>query len=262
MGEAMRVLLVDDRRDTAVDVAAGLEEADESLTVDIVTSASEGLDRLAADRIDCIVSDYDLAGMDGLAFLEAVREDDPDLPFILFTAADSEQVASDAISAGVTDYLQRGLGQLREPILANRIRNAVEQHRAQQRLAGREKAVARQNQRLRALFEQFPEPTITYVYEDGDPYVVDVNEVFTEVFGYTAAEAVGEHVDDLVVPPDREDEAQRIDERVKKGEQLDEVVRRQTSDGLRDFWFRNIRLPEDEQIDGYAVYADITERKG
>ena len=57
---------------------------------------------------DCVVSEYDLPGSDGLAFLETVRGRDPDLPFLLCTAAGSEAVASDAVAAGVTDYLRKG----------------------------------------------------------------------------------------------------------------------------------------------------------
>jgi DNA-binding NtrC family response regulator len=46
-----------------------------------------------------------LAGTDGLGFLQVVREEYTDLPFILFTGRGSEQVAGEAVSAGVTDYL-------------------------------------------------------------------------------------------------------------------------------------------------------------
>ena len=45
--------------------------------------------------------------MDGLAFFGAVRDINLDLPFILFTGKGSEKIASEAFSAGVTDYLQK-----------------------------------------------------------------------------------------------------------------------------------------------------------
>jgi DNA-binding NarL/FixJ family response regulator len=54
-----------------------------------------------------LVSRYDLPGRDGVALLEAVRDTDPDLPFVLFTDAGDEGVASRAISAGVTEYVQK-----------------------------------------------------------------------------------------------------------------------------------------------------------
>jgi CheY-like chemotaxis protein len=42
--------------------------------------------------------------MDGLEFLQAVREDNPEHPFILYTGKVSEAVTSEAIAANVTDY--------------------------------------------------------------------------------------------------------------------------------------------------------------
>ncbi|MFB6175738.1 MAG: response regulator, partial [Halobaculum sp.] len=74
--------------------------------------------------------DYEMPGEDGLELLASVRETHPDLPFVLFTGEGSESVASDAISAGVTDYLQKGSGTEQYTILANRISNAVSRRRA------------------------------------------------------------------------------------------------------------------------------------
>ena len=49
---------------------------------------------------------------------------------MLFTGKGSEEIASDAISAGVTDYLQKESGTDQYAILANRITNAVSARRA------------------------------------------------------------------------------------------------------------------------------------
>lgn len=46
-----------------------------------------------------------MPGQNGIEFLETVCETYPYLPFILYTGKGSEEVASDAITAGVTDYL-------------------------------------------------------------------------------------------------------------------------------------------------------------
>jgi len=50
------------------------------------------------------------AAADRVEFLRDVRERYPDIPFILFTGKGTEEIASDAISAGVTDYLQTETG--------------------------------------------------------------------------------------------------------------------------------------------------------
>ncbi|MFW5977913.1 MAG: response regulator, partial [Halohasta sp.] len=91
-----------------------------------VPGAEDVLDEM---DIDCIVCDYQMPGTDGLEFLRRIRERDPDRPFILFTNKGSADVASEAIEAGVTDYLRKSGGPEQYEVLANRIANAVEQER-------------------------------------------------------------------------------------------------------------------------------------
>ena len=130
--DAITVLHVDDESDLATLVADMLER-DGAFTVETATDAEEGLAVLAEGRFDCVVSDYAMPGMDGIEFLEAVRADYSDLPFILYTGKGSEEVASEAITAGATDYLQKGGGTEQYDLLKNRIRNAVAQYRSEKR---------------------------------------------------------------------------------------------------------------------------------
>jgi len=128
--ELIRILHVDDDPNFADLTATLLTQEDDRFEVKTAASASEGLARLAETHVDCIVSDYDMPGQNGIEFLQAVREDYPDLPVILFTGKGTEEVASAAISAGVSDYLQKG-GPEQFTVLVNRIGNLVEKHRAE-----------------------------------------------------------------------------------------------------------------------------------
>jgi len=121
----IEVLHVDDDPDVAELTGTFLKRNDDRFVIETVTGAREALDCIGDRPPDCVVSDYNMPGMDGLEFLQTVRENHPELPFILFTGKGSEAVASEAISAGVTDYLQKGSGSERYELLANRIRNAV-----------------------------------------------------------------------------------------------------------------------------------------
>jgi len=141
VGERIRVLHVDDDPDFVAVAADSLEAADDRISVETATSARSGLDRLAEDRFDAVVSDYDMPEMNGLKLLDAIRETNPDLPFILFTGKGSEEVASEAISMGVTDYLQKSFGVEVYELLANRIENAVSESRAKRQAAESERRV-------------------------------------------------------------------------------------------------------------------------
>ncbi|WP_435344353.1 bacterio-opsin activator domain-containing protein [Haloarchaeobius sp. HRN-SO-5] len=133
------VLFVDNDPDFADMSRAMLERESSAMRV---TTAADGAEALSVlddgdQPVDCIVSDYDMPTMDGLALLEAVRERDERLPFVLFTGKGSEEIASDAIAAGVTQYLQKRPGGERYALLANQIANAVSQYRTESALRER-----------------------------------------------------------------------------------------------------------------------------
>lgn len=129
--DTIRVLHVDDEPSFSDLVATFLEREDDRITVHTATRADEGRKMLSNHEIDCIVSDHDMPGQNGIEFLETVREEYPDLPFILYTGKGSEEVASEAISKGVSDYLQKGSDTDQYTVLANRIINLVTQYRAE-----------------------------------------------------------------------------------------------------------------------------------
>ncbi|MDZ7746589.1 MAG: PAS domain S-box protein [Halobacteriales archaeon] len=180
----IRVLHVDNDPDFTEMTAMFLEREDEQITVETATSASEGLNYVAENQVDCIVSDYDMPSRDGIEFLEAVREEHSDLPFILFTGKGSEEVASTAISAGVTDYLQKESTASQYTVLANRIRNVVEGATAE-----------RERQRHLNAIETAREGIS--ILNDGQ--FIYVNEAYANLYGYEPAKLIGERWD-LIYP--------------------------------------------------------------
>ena len=133
MRDQIRVLHVDDEPSFAEMAAALLEQEDDRFVVETVSSASEGKRRLDGTAFDCVISDYEMPDENGIDFLNAVREEYPELPFILFTGKGSEAVASEAILAGVTEYLQKQAGVEQYELLAHRIKNAVGHHQTARR---------------------------------------------------------------------------------------------------------------------------------
>ena len=125
MSSPLELLYVD--ADPAAEaVRESLEAA--GFSVETVASADEGVARLgAADApdFDCVVSALELPDADGLEFLRSVRSDHPSVPFVLYPDAGSEMVASEAVSAGVTEYVPRADRTGHERLL-EAIRDSVE----------------------------------------------------------------------------------------------------------------------------------------
>ncbi|ELZ35667.1 GAF domain-containing protein [Halorubrum tebenquichense] len=129
-----RVLFVDDEPGAADLAATHVERLVDDIETVTRLSPDEALSVVRGQDVDCVVSDFDMPGSNGLEFLEAVRSIDPGLPFVLFTGKGSEEIASEAISAGVTDYLQKGAGRDRYEMLANSVANALGRRKAERDL--------------------------------------------------------------------------------------------------------------------------------
>ena len=136
--DTISILHVDDEPEFAELTATFLERENSRFAVETTTSASAALEWMDRQLPDCVVSDYNMPGIDGIELLQTVREEFPELPFILYTGRGSEAVASDAISAGVTDYLQKQPGSEQLELLANRIRNAVQRRYESERATRQE----------------------------------------------------------------------------------------------------------------------------
>ncbi|WP_380676007.1 PAS domain S-box protein [Salinigranum sp. GCM10025319] len=174
--DPVRVLHVDDDGDFAELTAAFLSREIDRIEVVTAADVDEALATLT-DAVDCVVSDYDMPGRNGIEFLEAVRAEHPDLPFILFTAKGSEEVASRAISAGVTDYLQKGSGSEQYAILANRIENAVSRC-----LSDRE---------LRQWKQAIETATEGIAIVDAEGRYLQMNAAYADVYDASPADLVG-----------------------------------------------------------------------
>jgi PAS domain S-box-containing protein len=144
---------------------------DDRITFYTATTPNEGLTLLSNHDIDCIVSEYDMPGRDGLSFLEAVRKEYPSLPFIFYTNEDLETVVPEALSAGSTDYVPKGSSTEHFQFLAQRIIAATEQQRASdpKRIAALVRDV--QSDLVQARTRDDIEASVCERLVDADPYV-------------------------------------------------------------------------------------------
>jgi PAS domain S-box-containing protein len=248
----IRVLHVDDDPDFADLTASFLRKSEPAFAVSTSTRPEDALELVREEAFDCVVSDHDMPGLTGLELLEEVREVDPDVPFILFTGKGSETIASRAISAGVTDYLQKSVGTDQYAVLANRIENAVETYRSQ-------RALAESQERLSRFIDQSPLGTIEF---DKDFTIVRVNDAAGEILGYEPAELVGGTWTPFV-PEDEEWNVATVERELGANQggfrNVNDVV---TKDGerRRTVWHNRVVTDDDgDVITIFAQFEDVTE---
>jgi response regulator NasT len=128
----LRVLLIDEDRERAAAVRAGLEAA--GCVVVAVAPEAGDLTRLVREAgADVIVCDIDDPGRDALESMRALHRDEP-RPVVLFAARGEPDQIEAALEAGIAAYVVEGLAPSRvRPV----IEVAIRRFRAQQALRAR-----------------------------------------------------------------------------------------------------------------------------
>lgn len=105
--EVVRVLLVDDSRVTREMLRRLLEDGGVAVTA--VGSGTDALDRLRDARFDCLVTDIEMPGMDGLELTRSLRATDglADLPVVVVSTRDRPADRLAGLDAGADAYLTK-----------------------------------------------------------------------------------------------------------------------------------------------------------
>ncbi len=139
------VLIIDDNptnRDTFADILS-----DDGHTCLTANSGEEGLAKLTAATVDCVLCDLRLPNLDGLQTMELARERHGEgLPWILITAHGNEEIAVAAIKQGAFNYLTKPVDMARLKTTvesAARLAKANSENRALRRELGYDEALDR-----------------------------------------------------------------------------------------------------------------------
>lgn len=252
--DTISVLHVDEDSDYLTLVEEGLEREDFRFEFLRANSARSGLDILSERSVDCVVTGYDLPEMNDLEFLETVRETDQALPVILLTGKGSEEVASRAISAGVTDYLQKSSESPQCSELANRIVDSVSQNRA-----------SREVNETKTWFRKLLSESADFVFTVDEHGTIQYATPSVErVLGFSAEDLEGTNSFELIHPDDYERASREYASLLNAaGHETTTEFRAQRSDGTwRWLEVKGRNLHDDPVIDGIAVNVrDITERR-
>ncbi|MCX6696615.1 MAG: PAS domain S-box protein, partial [Methanoregula sp.] len=251
--ERIRVLYVGDERSLR-DVGKKFLERSGDFTVFTAESAREALALIKEQHIDAVISDYQMPTMNGIDFLKAVRNTNPDLPFVFFSGKGTKEIVIEAFKHGVDLYLEkRGEPKYLFEDLQHTVTEIVT-------LRNAERALHESEKRYRSLFEGVP---IGLYRTTPSGKILDINPALVHLLGYPNREMLMTvNVPDLYMSPG--DRSQWLAQIEREGIVRDFEVQFRRYDGTI-IWVRDTgKAVHDDS--GEIVYyngnvEDITESK-
>jgi PAS domain S-box-containing protein len=145
-------------------------------------------------------------------------------------------------------------------ILASHAATAMSNLEYARSLEAYARKIRESQQKFERLFMDNPEGA---VHLDSNFHILDVNPSFMRLFGYYLDEVKGKHINDVIVPSEKMDEAVAYDEKASRGETHHEDTVRKRKDGsLVPVAFSAAPIIVENQTMGYiAVYKDISQLK-
>lgn len=246
---AIRTLVIEDNPSDARLIQELLAEArGVSFEIDSAQTLADGLQRLAGNRYDVVILDLGLPDSRGAETFTATESRFPQMPVVILTGLDDEDLAAELVRKHAQDYLVKGRIDTQQ--LVRSLLYATERKRADEVSA-----------RLAAIVRSSDEAIIGKTL---DGTITSWNKGAEKLYGFTEREALGKSIF-MIVPPARHDEMQTLLDKLRQGEIIDTLeTQRLTKTGkIIDvtLTLSPITDPVGNVIGASCVVHDITQRK-
>ncbi|MBI4499844.1 MAG: PAS domain S-box protein [Gemmatimonadetes bacterium] len=183
----LRVLLVEDEPDDAELIIRELRRAGLGFRWIRVDTRPDYLEALR-DPPDVVLSDHTLPQFSAIEALRLLRQQGSDIPFILVTGTQSEQVAAQCLKEGADDYLLKGNLHRLPAAIANAVRRREAEH-ARMRAEQERRQTAERYRVISEVASDFA--YAARVEPDGKISLEWVTDAFTRVTGYSSGDSLG-----------------------------------------------------------------------
>ena len=246
--KGLTLLLIEDNPGDARLFQEMLNELRGEYQITWVQTLTDAKKEIAQKKCHLVLCDLGLPDSQGLETAYAVIAADLDMPIIILTGQDDEQLALEAIKAGVQDYLVKN--SISPELLRRTIRYAIERKRAKEELI-----------KLSQAMEQSP---VSVEITDPQGNIEYVNPKFTQVTGYTLEEVKGKNPRILKSGETSPEEYRRLWESILSGRVWQGEFKNRRKDGSF-FWERAfisaIRNATGDITHFLAIKEDITTEK-
>ncbi|NOH13500.1 MAG: GAF domain-containing protein [Chloroflexi bacterium] len=172
------ILIIDDDPDDRALVIRGLNRELDKPHIAEITSQGELDEALTSLNYDIVITDYEIRWTNGIEVVKQIKAHKPKCPVIMFTGTGTEEVAVEAMKAGLQDYLLKSPSQYER--LAVVVRRVLDKQAQQMALEEAEK-------RYQSLFDSVP----VGLYRLGvDGQLMAANKALVDMLGYPSQEAL------------------------------------------------------------------------
>jgi two-component system, cell cycle sensor histidine kinase and response regulator CckA len=260
--KTIKILLIEDNSRDARLIRESLAEAmqaDPDISdFELVRAAklSTGLKRLGRGDIDAILLDLSLSDSQGLDTLVRLRSQ-TEVPVVILSNPENKALAVEAMHKGAQDRLIKG--QTSGDLLARSLRYAIERARIEAAWRQAEETLQASEKRFRLLYEKAP---MAYHSLDRDGCLIEVNQAWLDMLGYSRDDVVGRWFGDFLPPQPADDFAQSFSNFITTGTTHAEfeMVRK---DGSRIIVSIDGKIGCDERggfRQTHCILHDVTER--
>ena len=163
---------------------------------------AESLARLAKGGIDIVLLDLTLPESSGMDTFHAIKTHANDVPIIILSGMDDENLALNAVHAGAEDYLVKG--RVDSQLITRAVVYAIERTESR-------KALLKAEERYRGIFEH----SVAGIFQTTpEGRYLDVNPALCRIYGYSDREEMMAKISDiarlLYVDPNRRSEFIRL----------------------------------------------------
>ena len=249
------ILYVDDE-EMFLEIAKDYLERSGDLVIDTANSVYRAIEKLETSSYDAVISDYQMPGLTGIDLLKYIRQNDDQIPFLLFTGRGREEVAIEALNNGADFYLQKD-SHFRSQFaqLEHEIREAIRRRYAERERTRMESALRIKDAAIRSALSPI-------AISDSAGRLLYVNPVCLATWGYSdEQEVMGRSVSDFVNDPAAAYIA--IRELRNEGRWLGEVVARKRDGSTFDAKVSASLIMDEsgEPAGMVASFTDLTEQK-
>ncbi|WP_435627089.1 PAS domain S-box protein [Candidatus Ferrigenium straubiae] len=250
------ILVIDDSEDDRRLYRRALKDVDCRFVM--ASSAKDGFICMADHRPDVILLDYNLPDLDGLSLVKVLAGcSGPPAPLIMLTGEGSESVAVEVMKLGASDYLVKDTAGQYLRLLPGVIERVMASHAQREQNRRLMQETERLLHRNRILMQNSADGIHVM---DGQGNIVEANDAFCRMLGYSQEEAAGLNVADWDAQWTAEELLARFKEIVGQSAVFETLHCR------KDGTLINVEISASHvEMDGqdffFALSRDITERK-